>query len=808
MGRKVMFNEGIFEEFLSRHDMIYTNAPEEWEKGIPMGNSCLSAVIWGADRLKVTINRADIWEMRRYIPEKDKFKWSYFTKQLENGADNNLKGMLQTNDDPGPTPQQLPVGRFEVLTEGREILDYQMRLHLYDACTSGSILTEKGGYQWNCHVSALHPLIVFRYNTFGEEKIRFHFRFTSKRDEFKEEGGVGKHPYRFKGLNRGYNRACLPEVSHILQDWGYDAPDLYEEGTVHIYRQTIPENGNYAVAYTTVDLSEREKILLVSIASDSENGEAEKEAIQTVKEYLSAKQIDIEWGEHQRWWHTFYPASFYSLNDTRLEALYWINLYKLGCVSRLDGQASPMSGLWIPDDTLAPWGNTYIWNTQQQMPFYGTYVGNRLAAQMTMYQLLIDHRDEMKHIGEEFFEVPGGEYLVHMTDYKLGCPNYSRDHFQAVSGPWMMQMMWNYYKFSMDLDFVRDHLYDMMRAQCRVLMAILEQGDDEKLHFPWAMSAEYPPPGGHLAREMKRFGPDATSDLAYTVWICKTLIEASELLHIEDEEREQWQYTLDHIAPYTYDEFGGLNVRADMPLSDSHRHLSHLFPITQTHEITADTEEGRKIILNSLHALKVAGTGEWMGWTFSETSKIAQMVGDSSMAYSMIHEYADKIVNENTMDYNGSRNNNAFTYQKGMGLTIDSDGMFNEALQNFSVTSYNNTNYIFTCVPKEWKNIVFYHFRTEGAFLVSGRRSDSAIDFIAVEPLVGGTFHMVSGMGTDLEITCEDEPITYEVSGDKISFQTQKGKEYVITARGKQFDRAVIRPVEPRSYEVNYFGCK
>jgi hypothetical protein len=442
------------------------------------------------------------------------------------------------------------------------------------------------------------------------------------------------------------------------------------------------------------------------------------------------------------------------------------------------------------------------------MPFFATYVGNRLDTQKSTYQLLIDHRDEMRHMGEDFFGVEGGEYLVHLTDYKLGCPNYSKDHFQAVSGPWMMQMMWNYYKFSLDTDFLRDHLYSMMRAQCKVLMALLEKGEDGKLHFPWSMSAEYPPFGGHLRTSMVRFGPDATSDLTYTIWICETLLKAEEILNIKDEDEEKWKDTLENIAPFTYDEFGGLRVRADMPLSDSHRHLSHLFPITQTHQITADTEEGKKKILDSLYSLKVAGTGEWMGWTFSETSKMAQMVGDSAMAYSLIHEYADKIVNENTMDFNSSRDNNAFTYQTGLGLTIDSDGMFNEALQNFAVTSYNDMNYIFTCVPKEIKNIAFYHFRTEGAYLVSGQRKNGNIEFISVEPLAGGEFHLVSGLGTEVNVTCEDVPVPYDVVNNSISFLTEKGKEYMITAKGKQVNRAVIQPAESKEYEHHYFGCK
>ena len=805
---KTLFNEDVFDEFLQNHDPVYTRAPAEWERGAPMANSLISAMAWGDSCLKVTLARGDIWEMRRFHPDPDQFHWSCFTKRLEEnqGRAKNLKGIVQTAEDFGPVPQNLPIGRFEVRLKGHEILDYKMRLHLYDAFTSGRITTESGGINWKCHVSAKHPLIIFNYRVIGDEEPSIRFRFASTPDEFMDEHKNLKN--RFMGLNRGNDRKNLPEVSHIFRDWGYPEPEEKDVDDIHTFCQTLPDNGNYSVAYRTIHISPNEKTLVIAITNDSEHGRAEEEAWRLLKEYSTDNALVMEWQEHIRWWHNFYPASFFTLNDTKLEALYWINIYKLGCLTRQDGMAMPMSGLWIPDNSLPPWGNTYIWNTQQEMPFYATYVGNRLDTQKTTYQLLIDHRDEMRHIGEDFFGIPGGEYLVHLTDYKLGCPNYTADHFQAVSGPWMMQMMWNYYLFSLDTEFMKEHVYPMMKAQCRTLMGILEMGDDGRLHFPWSMSAEYPPGGGHLASSMIRFGPDAVSDLSYTRWICETLLKAMNLLGIEDEEAPQWKYTLENLAEFTFDDFGALRVRADMPLSDSHRHLSHLFPITQTHQITPETEEGRKIIHNCIHALQAAGTGEWMGWTFPETGKIAQLIHDAPMAYELIREYADKFVLENTLDTNGSRDNRAFTYHVGFGLTIDSDGMFNEALQNFAVSSRNGTAYVFDCVPKELTDMSFYHFRSEGAFLLSGRRTNGKNIFLSVEPEAGGTFRLVSGFGTDITVRCDDQDVEYKVEGNSVVIETQPGKEYIITPKGITIGTELILPLKPRDYETNYFGTK
>ena len=37
---------------------------------------------------------------------------------------------------------------------------------------------------------------------------------------------------------------------------------------------------------------------------------------------------------HRLWWHTYYPASFVSVGDTRLESFYWVQMYKAGSGTR------------------------------------------------------------------------------------------------------------------------------------------------------------------------------------------------------------------------------------------------------------------------------------------------------------------------------------------------------------------------------------------------------------------------------------------------------------------------------------------
>jgi hypothetical protein len=413
MDMHVHFNEGSFGEFLNRHDLVYEKPADVWDKGIPLANSLISALIWGKEKINVTLNRLDVWEMRRFQPSPQNYKWRKFVELLKNGQSNDYGEFGQRID--RPTPQQIPVGRFEVTLKGKEIHNYGMRLSLHDAIATGSYGTEFGGIEWKCYVSAEHPIVVFNYKLHGNEEAQIKFRFTTELGEYAADHKevVEKNPFRsFKNfkLVRG-NPDGIPEFAQLLKNWGYPEPERFEDGSIKFFKQAIPENGNYSIAWTEISHNENQKTLIVSLARDPVEGKAETEAKKIIEMFNTPETLAVDESTHKVWWHGFYPSSFYSIQDTRLEALYWINLYKLGCSTRVDRIAPPMCGPWQPDNGFPEFlGNSYIWNTQQQVFLFSIYTANRLDLGISTYNLLINNRNKMAEFCKNFFEVDG-EYL-------------------------------------------------------------------------------------------------------------------------------------------------------------------------------------------------------------------------------------------------------------------------------------------------------------------------------------------------------------------------------------------------------------
>ena len=80
-------------------------------------------------------------------------------------------------------------------------------------------------------------------------------------------------------------------------------------------------------------------------------GDASAVAAQAAVAAASTAGLTALRQSHQQWWHDYYPASFLSLGDTRVETFYWAQMYKAGSGTR-GSVGSPSYGVY---DHHGPW---------------------------------------------------------------------------------------------------------------------------------------------------------------------------------------------------------------------------------------------------------------------------------------------------------------------------------------------------------------------------------------------------------------------------------------------------------------------
>ncbi len=120
--------------------------------GMLQGNGTFGAMIWGEDRLHITINRADFWDHRGGMPFTEEMTYKNIRECLEAGDEQRLRKLFEmVTPEPGQPhrPSILPLGRLEI-DFGENI---RIRSGILDINT-GEIKIEIEKMARNCRLSA------------------------------------------------------------------------------------------------------------------------------------------------------------------------------------------------------------------------------------------------------------------------------------------------------------------------------------------------------------------------------------------------------------------------------------------------------------------------------------------------------------------------------------------------------------------------------------------------------------------------------------------------------------------------------
>jgi len=779
--------------WLEKHDPIQEHAAMHWEQGLPLGNGKIGAMVWGGGAhrpLTVSLDQAEIWDMRTWLPAGDK-TWTEYKALLEQDRGDEVEGFAYGPKDIHTT--RVPVGRVELLTDDR-IVKHTSRLRLLEARCEGTLTTENGEIPYAVWTVATHQLAVIEC---ADEKVQPNWKFICRDGDYTEADIKDTTVYPCYGGH-------MPTLTQRSRDWGY--PDMAEDERdgIHLYRQDIPESGGFAVACVR-----QPGCWLISIRWSKESAKAAGEmALDEVREGMRIG-IDALRQLHEMWWADYFGASAITIPDTRLEGYYYLQTYMLGCCTRPEGPHMTLCGPWTDDTNFAPiCDNDYHWNNEQEMQVWPVYTGNRLAFGEPIFRMIEENLDTLKQVCKLHFKVDGA-FLTHSTDPLLRPTYASVDNFEFNGLPWVCFHYWKHYRFTMDKDFLEKRAYPVMKLAVVPMLSELVEGEDGFLHLPWTSSPEYHGINETIrwikkeAPDWKhRFGPDATIDLALLRWLLKTLCEVSELLKVDEELRWEWQATLDRLTPYARDSLGGLAVRGDVNLITTHRHMSHLFPIYPLGEWTmADHAEDIKRCLDVIGTM---GHGEWMGWSFPWASLIYGRAGRPACSRNLLLDYIDRYVTETGMHYQGPQGMcDVSLYGDGggnWGQTIEAQLGVPEAIHELLIRTENGVTRVFRDCPPAWAECGFTGLRCEGAFLVDAMRDDYRTNFVRVTSEAGGRIVIDTDLG-------EGElhgPVMFE---NGVYVADMWPGETLEFWRGERANDGFV-PLDGNPTEVNYWGVK
>lgn len=695
--------------FLARNDLTWTAPPRAWDEGPFLGNGFVGALLYHdqahPDWLRVELSRSDLYNRLGCVGKAECFRYAS--------------------------------GHLYVKPKGK-LTGIAYRLSLQRAEATGTLTTELGELRFRAFVHAQEPLLRLELMGSGGEAEPVCVYEAERADN-------PSKLRRAEGLAKRGDTHAQPLQSPDVEP----APVVTTTGDTVLAWQPFRQGGGAGTAVrslvaggvTTVVAS-----LAVGWTDAAPRVVAERSARRA-----QPGDYDRALATHAQWWARFYPASFLSLPDARLESFYWIQLYKMASATRAAGPAIDLMGPWF-----APgWWCRYWNNLNIQLTYWPQLTSNHLDLGESLVRMLEWNRQhlidnapaEWRHDSASLHGPAGPDMVTPMktTDKGLECLTF------------MLHNVYWQYRYSMDERLLRDVLYPLLTRSLNYYRHKLVKLEDGKYHLPPGYSSEY------------GIAEDINQDLSAIRWSAQTLLSAAARLNLDDPLIPVWQDLLANLTPYPVDDQTGFMIGRNMPLERSHRHWSHLFMIFPYALLDVNGPE-RPLIEQSVRHFMARSSGH-TGFTYSGGACLAAYLGDGDQALARLNTLLTRYVRPNTM------------YRENSSPVIETPLSGARSLHEMVLQSWGDTIRVFPAIPGAWSELSFRDLRTEGAFLVTARRKAGRTVYVRIESLAGAPCKLLHGV--EHAVFTSSQPLQpVSLAGGVVSLPLAKGDWAEFRAQG------------------------
>ena len=730
--------------FMSRHDLVWDSLPKAWHESAFLGNGLLGAAIYseGTNALQWDVGRSDVTDRGN----------------------------------------RLAIGRFALAPAGASPAG-TMRLDLWNAEARGVLRTDKAEVEWRSftHTEKLVTVIEVADGK-GSPPAKIAFQplpATPAREEYKGE--------------------AIPLAKQN------PAPAFGESAGVSWCRQAFKAGGGYTVAWAERELSPGRRWLAFTVDYTASGEPVSTKAVADVQSALQTGLDELA-RTHREWWHTFWPRSFLSIPDTRMESFYWIQIYKFASGTRADRPALDLMGPWF---RRTPWPKIW-WNLNIQLTYWPVYAANRLDLGESLTRMIdAGVPNLISNVPPDWRHDSAAVGRTSSYDCRGGVGG--KDGEERGDLTWTLHNYWLQYRYSGDETMLRERLYPILKRAIGYYLHLLKPGPDGKLHLPLSLSPEFP-----------KTAPDTNYDLALLRWGLMTLLACHDRLALHDPMAATWRDTLAKLTPFPVDPATGYMIGAGVPLDQSHRHFSHLLMVYPLHLVDAEAAADRPVIEQSLNHW-IGFEGALQGYSFTGASAMSSWLGRKDASVKLLNEFLDRFVKANTV-----------YLEAGPVIETPLAGaaaMHEILLQSWSMDPLGTHIRVFpglatspspradspsadAAAPGAWPDATIHKMRAEGAFEVSAVRRAGRTRFVQIKSLAGAPCRVRSGLEDPL-VAAGPRAFAVRTEPDRngqplTTIDLRQGETILLTSAKFPVAPAdlVIEPVAAQPNRANFYGSR
>ena len=712
--------------------------PIEWcHSGLPQGNGLFGSLIWGdKDKLKITFNRSDYWFYGDNLPPSTEQTYQNLKKFLQSGDESELWRVFG-----GRTSSRAHPSRSTRLPIGRLLID------LPKGCDSGELKLDAATSQSQIDLRSL------RINSIVPRELPVIALSVS--GENYQDCTFTSCPPQAKEIKNFFKENNFPPLQVL------DSAD-------GMYGGWIQEGHNaqtLCVTWQKVNKTDSVELFLAAMLGDTAV-QAQGAAVELLEKVMQKTYAGIS-AKTTTWWQKYWEETpVINIPDKEISELYYLGMYRLGGLYAPNVPPATLQGAWLEDDRMAPWSNDYHFNINVQECYWPTFAGNHPEYILPLFEMIKSWKEVLREYAKNFVGIDDGQMLPHAVDDRgLAMGGFWPGHIDHSCTAWTAQLMWQYWRYTLDDEFMRDTLYPFMKETMNVYAEMLEEDDEGNLFLAVESSPEY------FENSIKAWGKNSTIHLASIHFLIDSLLELSDELNIDADKRAQWQDISKRLPIAALTEDKEICIWEGQTLAEGHRHFSHLIGIYPYDLFDWRTDAGdAEMVGETIAKWQAQGEGLWAAWSYPWASIIHSRLGNADRAHSMLSLFRREFMSDDcALRYMPRRTNcSVMQIEAGMASTA--------AVLEMCLYTSRGVIYPMAGIPCYWKDVSFKNIRTEGALLVSAERKNCILQNLAVKALKGGKIKIALSEGE------------YQIKGKKINggkvYETMLGvNEEVVISR-------------------------
>lgn len=682
---------------LVKYNLSFPALANKWDEAMPLGDGMLGALVWGkGEKLRLSLDRADLWDERLSITQLDKYNWKWVQENVKNKTYGNVQKVL---DDAysNTYPTKLPAGamEFNISSFGK------VTSNVLDIKTAINTIKFQDGTVFKCFVHASQNQGVFIFEN---------LKNTSALPKLITHNYVG-------------TIKTVDDNSHAgadLQKLGYTKGYVKKTANSILYKQPIYNGKYYEILIKWTKTGNK----LVGSWTVSNNKPAKLNNL-TVREETNLLK------SHKVWWANFWSKSAISVPDTLIQRQYYLEQYKLGSVARKGAPAINLQTVWTADNgSLPPWKGDFHNDLNTQLSYWPTYTSNHLAEGKTYTDWLWKVKGESEKYTKNYFGVKGLNIpgVATVNGYPMG--GWIQYAMSPTVSAWCSQYFYWQWKYSMDKKFLIEQAYPYITQSATFLENITFLKDGVRM-LPLSASPEY-----------------NNNDITawFTLWsnfdlgLAKFLFNASaEVCEAKGDKEGQrhWLTILSQLPDFDTNETG-FTVAPGENLSQSHRHMSPYMAIYPLALLDYNKPEDKIRIDNSFRQLELKGTRAWCGYSFSWMASLYARAFQADKAVKQLQIFASNFCSPNSFHLNGDQKGGQYSDLTDRPFTLEGNFAFAQGVNELLLQSRGDYIQVFPAVPNNWKDVSFRDLRAEGAFLISASMVNGVPEKVTVFAEEGG----------------------------------------------------------------------